>query len=502
MIVDFVRSIFRAPQHGGASPVSDGYVGPAIFGVDKMPFQITVKESLVELKIDLADFNYLHLANISFLVNDTWLSLQDYDNLVFLQSSVANNDEALDIVSVANGSSAFFSTRKERKPYVIIRFPEPVQIDAVRLVNRRDGLWQRARNLRVFGRADGVEWRCFYDGADLESRMRWLTALISRLEAEDECVPCARNLVFALKGAMAVDAVDSQRVRSSLDAFFSEFVFPADSAESIRFLSSRLAYSLSQVFCFFDHEFGFFTARFVINMLVCHGYKRDAFKLYTFAGRSQSMGFSAAIEADVDVIGRSHYNYPLISAAHTFARPLSSYPRETLLDTIDTIMHVLDDPEWSLMLCYGTLLGFYRDNDFIAHDDDIDLLCISNVKRDQLKLVAGDIVERLNLAGFRAKMNINNRRDGLPFVQVFSKAHKVHVDIFLAYESEGEIFLPMRNVNYSSVPRSIMLPAAREEFFGRSYTAPSQIEDFLEARYGAGWSVPDKHFRANEHGKR
>ncbi|WP_428821442.1 LicD family protein [Microbulbifer sp. MCCC 1A16149] len=502
MVLDLVRSIFRRHQPASGYPWGEGYIGPPLFGVDKIPFEVAVCNLLTAFKLDLADVNYLHLASISFRINGKWLSLQEYDGLVFEQSTVANNDTAFEITSLANGSSAFFSTRKESKPYVIIRFPKPVRVEAIRVVNRRDGLWHRARSLRVFGECSGAEWRCFYDGSDGESRIKWLAAIIENVQEYEDFPSAVNRLIRQLKASVQAGTVDSVGIRSTLNEFFAQFEFPIADQEAVEFFASDMAYSLAQIICFFDSGFGLHAARFSINMLVCHGFRRDGFKLYTLASRSLSAEQLAQIESDIEVVGQKKFNHPLIPAAHTFARPLSSYPRDALLDTIDAVFSALNSPASSLMLCYGTLLGFYRDNDFIAHDDDIDLLCITNGGRSQVMNQANDIVGRLTSAGFRAKININNRKENLPFVQVFSKAHKVHVDIFIAYAEADEIFLPMNNVKYSSVSKDVMLPVSRREFFEREYPVPAQIEPFLVARYGATWNVPDKHFRANEHGKR
>ncbi|UHQ55863.1 LicD family protein [Microbulbifer sp. YPW16] len=496
MIIDLVRSVLGKGKGGHVYPWGKAYIGPPLLGVESMPFEVPIGDRITELKIDLAGVNHLHLANILFKVDGKWLALQDYDNLAFEQSSVARGDKAFDIVAVADGSSAFFSTRMEEQPYLVIRFPSPIVLQALRVVNRKDGLWERARSLRINAKC-GEGWRCFYDGSDLNSRLAWLDANIGSIEETAGCPSSVSKLVSGLRAGVNRPG----QLRSVLDSFFSEFQFPSDCPDSVEFLGSDLAYLLANVFCFYDSEMGFLTSRFVVDMLLCHGYRRDAFKIYSIASRALSREHLEVIEADARVIGEQKLGHPLIAAAHTFARPLSSYPRETLLDTIDAVAEALADCNWPIVLCYGTLLGFYRDNDFIAHDDDIDLLCIPGQGCGDLEKVARDIVTVLGSAGFRAQVNFNNRRENLPFVQVFSRVHKVHVDIFLAYSEASEIFLPMRNVNYSSVPASILLPVEERPFFGRLYSVPAKIEEFLAARYGATWRTPDKHFRANEHGK-
>ncbi|WP_406827639.1 LicD family protein [Microbulbifer sp. ARAS458-1] len=466
-----------------------------------MPFEIYVGKKISEVKIDLADTNHLHLADVLFNIHSTWVSLKVYDNLSFEQSSVVKNDRAFDIASLANGTSAFFSTRMEENPHVIVRFPHDIELEALRIVNRRDGLWHRARNLRVSVCADG-RWYPIYDGSDLQSRLTWLKRAVENLPVSDSPPVDVCNLLSELQNCICTSPLAIESCYGIVERFGAEYQFPSSSIESVDFFSSSLARYLSSVISFFESGLSFFAARFSINMLVCHGYRRDAFRLYSIAARSLSEAELKCIEEDVEVIGYKKYQHPLIPAAHTFARPLSSYPRETLLDTIDAVVKCLHDSDKALLLCYGTLLGFYRDNDFIAHDDDIDLLCITNVGREGLYEVAKEIVGILSEVGFRAQINFNNRREGLPFVQVFSKLHKVHLDIFLAFESGGELSLPMRNVNYSSVPASILQPVTTKEFFGREYQVPADIEGFLVARYGVNWNVPDKHFRANEHGKR
>ena len=502
MLLDLIRSVFnrrsnKSPRYVG----EDIYIGPTVFGIDSLPFEVPAAIETSSLKIDLADTNHLHLANLLFKIDGTWISLQDCDDLSFEQSSVVKNQDVFDVASLAKGESAFFSTRMEESPYIIVRFPEVKALESIRIVNRRDGLWGRAKNIRVSAVTDG-RWRVFYDGSCFQSRLAWLKFVIEDLQDDAESPQEVKSLVSDLKYIVRQESFDVARVYEALESFLSKFGFPADAPDSVNFLGSGLAYSLSRVIGFFHSSMEVNSTRFLIDMLVCQGNRRDAFKLYSIASRSLVESKLKCIEDDVDAIGRQKYKHPLIPAAHTFARPLSSYPRDTLLDTIDAVVNCLEGSNCALLLCYGTLLGFYRDNDFIAHDDDIDLLCITNVGREELKEASKEIAGWLNNAGFRAQINFNNRREKLPFIQVFSKLHKVHLDIFLAYKSEEEIFLPMRNVNYSSVPACVLQPITSKEFFGRKYAVPAKIEKFLEARYGVTWNVPDKHFRANEHGKR
>lgn len=138
-----------------------------------------------------------------------------------------------------------------------------------------------------------------------------------------------------------------------------------------------------------------------------------------------------------------------------------------------------------LFLLYGTLLGYYRDGDFIAEDDDMDVGFVARAEDPlSLKAEATEVVERLLRHGF----DVSTRRQGT-LLKVFVDG--VDFDVFPVW------FFRDRAWAHDAIKaeRSDFLPARRAEFLGRQVYVPNDPEVFLRGTYGPSWTVPDPSFR-------
>lgn len=144
-----------------------------------------------------------------------------------------------------------------------------------------------------------------------------------------------------------------------------------------------------------------------------------------------------------------------------------------------------------LFLVYGTLLGLYRDQDFIAGDDDFDAAYISE-KTDPVavKAEAKDIIVQLVQAGFTVLFNRRGRLFRLQDDAIGDAT--LHLDLRPMFFMGGKVWLH----NYASFPcdMSDFLPAEERTLRGTSVYVPRRPEVFLEGHYGPGWRVPDPGF--------
>lgn len=144
-----------------------------------------------------------------------------------------------------------------------------------------------------------------------------------------------------------------------------------------------------------------------------------------------------------------------------------------------------------LFLLYGTLLGYHREGDFIAGDDDFDVgyLCDETdpvaVKKETKRLV----IELVH-AGFTVSFNRKGRLFRLHLGE--PSGDSVHLDVRPVWFHSGRVWL--HNHCTFAASRKDFLPAEEGKLQGVTVRVPGNTEKFLRGHYGPGWSVPDPGF--------
>lgn len=146
-------------------------------------------------------------------------------------------------------------------------------------------------------------------------------------------------------------------------------------------------------------------------------------------------------------------------------------------------------------LMQGTALGAYRDKGFVPTEKDIDL----GILQEHLQPAATELLSRLMRLSFDVECFIT------PFTRprlvVAFKPYDGHVakaDLvgLVRYKDKRFVATPQRS--HIPQPYAIVHPADRLEhyrpisLFGREFLIPQDIEGYLLAEYGPGWTTPSE----------
>jgi hypothetical protein len=159
---------------------------------------------------------------------------------------------------------------------------------------------------------------------------------------------------------------------------------------------------------------------------------------------------------------------------------------------LSDMKEILDENNQEFFLTFGTLLGYYRENNFIKYDYDIDIGIIKSKYNENIK----DLIIKSN------KFKLNKTYGNIDNSLEYSFKHKTNmiIDIFLYYPENIEDsyyycatftgicdFKPGGFCKWGNHIRGF----TEIDFFNKKYKIPSNTDEFLTENYG-NWKVPKK----------
>lgn len=154
--------------------------------------------------------------------------------------------------------------------------------------------------------------------------------------------------------------------------------------------------------------------------------------------------------------------------------------------------NILNNLNMDYWLTDGTLLGFYRNNDFIDHDEDLDFgAFIDNFDE---KLILDFVDDEWKL------VSVFGKRDcGL---EISFKKRGIKLDIFFFYKEDGKYWhgawrkfkkdgKTLRNlIKYYYDDFKL----TQADFKNEKFNIPQNTEKYIATKYGSGWKTPVKEW--------
>ena len=147
------------------------------------------------------------------------------------------------------------------------------------------------------------------------------------------------------------------------------------------------------------------------------------------------------------------------------------------------VKEVFDKNGMEFFLVFGTLLGAYRENNFIKHDTDIDIAVIGDGAEDAIdELIKNGRFSDKNIKSFKNR-NFSLFRDN------------ILLDIYPFVENEGGYRSKLGWKNNYRLSMDYF-PLVDIEFLGENFKTVNNIEKYLESKYGKDWRIPKKFAHA------
>ena len=151
---------------------------------------------------------------------------------------------------------------------------------------------------------------------------------------------------------------------------------------------------------------------------------------------------------------------------------------------------ILKDIGVRVWMTDGTLLGYFRENDLIAHDFDADLGCL-------IEDFSDEIISALQKRGWELAYVWGEKKQGL---ELTFKKGQVKVDIFFFYTDEdGRLWHGawrkhdkklLNLIKYYYDPFELK----EVEFLGTKFYIPKDTLKYVSTKYGPDWKTPQKEW--------
>jgi hypothetical protein len=161
--------------------------------------------------------------------------------------------------------------------------------------------------------------------------------------------------------------------------------------------------------------------------------------------------------------------------------------KQKIIYILKTTTGLFNSESITYMIIYGTLLGWYRDNDVIDYDDDADMFCLKTEHKKIWEL-------RHNLAGYGLKMIQDKRKNIIQIVSLtdsnkVGKDHGGSIDIYFLKSINRKTHDVWNKHIFDPVD---LFPAKKINFLGMDMYAPNNSAKLVKKLYCDDFMIPQE----------
>lgn len=445
---------------------SFGFIGGAL----NQPLSVSVGMTVTKLRVCLqGGESYLNFSNLSVLGREQQTLPVDAVSKVSFSSSKVKN------LSIESLTTSGFHSDLEVSPWLDIEFVQPQYVSDVRFVNRGDKWGIRSKQLNILGQDINGRIHHIYDNdADADK-----LELYRRLQFKYGALNFHSDL--SREEALSILVDDYASVSNVNDLEESDILLIP------LFLSSWAKRQATQS-----------EARLEIKLLaiyLCYFMKvQISLNLMCFENLLTKRSAIQQLEDDINAT-RTKSGLSLIEITKhgtALASKLTENPK-IFVESLKTLIDDLDELNAKPCLAYGTLLGAVRDNQFIAHDDDVDIIIglpTPNLTKEQAleehERIAAQLDSQKYIINRATKSGANLN------LHVYVIKTGVLIDLFPYWVNDDQALLHMEKMNIRGIPADILDGRSSIRLYDQEFPIPEHSEAFLAQRYGDGWATPDK----------
>jgi hypothetical protein len=369
-------------------------------------------------------------------------------------------------------------TLKEKDPWWEARFDQPVDADTIRIYNRRDGHGAR-RSLRlVVAVADDDGYDEVYCG-----------------QSDDAVVQTAGTLSALSEVALDVaDLGDEGRAHALREQILAGILRRMSRGVPLRGVQQR------------RHVAALIPTRrpapgqgptdaewSLLGYLLAserHALPATATSVKSF---SHVLGSRTALDRLADEVNRAGelLGSPTAVVTRHGIRDLGVLrrDRDAHLDLMERAAAVLRECGHDMLLSNGTLLGAVREGDFLAYDDDIDVM----VPVDAAGPLSGEpelqqLQDELATKGW--SVFLPNAHTNFHLVD---RQTRMRIDVFPMFVDGETTTMTLNGMRMRAIPTRTVLPTSTIGLHGHTFHGPADPAAYLTEMYGSTWNVPDPY---------